>query len=449
MAELPERASFEYLKKLAKDRLCELRRIDPDAKLATAQLAVAREHGFSSWRALKAEIDRRRGGLVSTFFEACEKGDVESLGALLAKDPTLVRAERVDADHGGWTGLHTAAQARRSEAVRLLLARGADPNGREVGDNTSPLHWAAARKDLDSVRALLDAGADVHGFGDVHQLDTIGWACVYGEPGDDPRPIANLLVERGAHHHIFSAIALGDLDLIRNLVGQNPKALERRLSEFEDGQTPLHFAVSQRRYDILELLLSLGANIEAEDARDNTALVSAMMRADAEAIRRLHAAGAKARKGWTVSGHGPASADFKVRAGALAESVRKGVPMIRVSDIGKTLDWYVSIGFEEYGRIPGNGPVNWGMAAFGNAELMFMPGEPGKDKVRLWFYTEKVDEIYMLFKSRQLEIAQAALAGKEADQGLQFVEDIFDPPYGKRQFSIRDPNGYQLIFLRN
>ena len=57
---LPDRASLEYLKKLAKDRLQELRRSDPRAKLATALLAVAREHGFSSWRALKAEIERRQ-----------------------------------------------------------------------------------------------------------------------------------------------------------------------------------------------------------------------------------------------------------------------------------------------------------------------------------------------------------------------------------------------------
>jgi hypothetical protein len=87
------------------------------------------------------------------------------------------------------------------------------------------------------------------------------------------------------------------------------------------------------------------------------------------------------------------------------------------------------------------------MAAFGKAELMFMPGEPGKNKVRLWFYTDKVDEIYALFKSRQLEIAQAALAGKRSDRGFEFVEDIFDPTYGKRQFSICDPNGYTLIFF--
>ena len=41
-AKLPERASLEFLKKLAKDRLQELRQPDPHAKLATALLAVAR-----------------------------------------------------------------------------------------------------------------------------------------------------------------------------------------------------------------------------------------------------------------------------------------------------------------------------------------------------------------------------------------------------------------------
>ena len=42
---LPPRASLEYLKKLAKDRLQQLRRVDPETKLATALLAVARDHG--------------------------------------------------------------------------------------------------------------------------------------------------------------------------------------------------------------------------------------------------------------------------------------------------------------------------------------------------------------------------------------------------------------------
>jgi hypothetical protein len=67
----------------------------------------------------------------------------------------------------------------------------------------------------------------------------------------------------------------------------------------------------------------------------------------------------------------------------------------------------------------------------------------------LWFYTTEVDELYQLFKSRQLEAAEAALAGTPDDRhGIVFEEDIYDPFYGGRQFSIRDLNGYNLVFYR-
>jgi catechol 2,3-dioxygenase-like lactoylglutathione lyase family enzyme len=65
-AKLPERPSLEHLKKLAKNRLQQLRRSDPEAKLASAQLEVAREYGFTSWRALKTEIDGRRAKKVAS-----------------------------------------------------------------------------------------------------------------------------------------------------------------------------------------------------------------------------------------------------------------------------------------------------------------------------------------------------------------------------------------------
>ncbi len=51
-----ERPSLEYLRKMAKARLAQLRRSDAGAKLAQAQLEVARENGFASWRALVAEL---------------------------------------------------------------------------------------------------------------------------------------------------------------------------------------------------------------------------------------------------------------------------------------------------------------------------------------------------------------------------------------------------------
>ena len=87
---LPSRASLEYLRKLAKDRLAVLRQTDPDVRLATVLLLVAQEHGFSSWRALKAEIDRRHATVESRWFDAIQRGDAEAVRALLMEEPALI-----------------------------------------------------------------------------------------------------------------------------------------------------------------------------------------------------------------------------------------------------------------------------------------------------------------------------------------------------------------------
>jgi hypothetical protein len=102
-SKLPERASLEYLKKLAKDRLKQLRHADPHTQLAAAQLAVARDHGFSSWRAMKAEIDQRQTKPPISFFQACADGDLEALPGLLANDPSLARATNPESQYAGWT----------------------------------------------------------------------------------------------------------------------------------------------------------------------------------------------------------------------------------------------------------------------------------------------------------------------------------------------------------
>lgn len=388
---------------------------------------------------------------IPLFFEACAKGDVGSLRGLLASDATLALISNPDAPHTGWTGLHSAAQGGFVDVVRLLLGQGADPNAREAGDNTTPLHWAAAHGKTETVRALLDARADVHGIGDVHELDVIGWATFYHGPGDDPahmnasrREMISLLIERGARQHIFSAMSVGDLDLIRTVVEQNPKALDRRMSRFEHGQTPLHFAMNRNRYDILDLLIELGANLEAEDMSGQTALAVAMLRGDREAMRRLHAAGAKQPKMAAPSSSGASLAE-------MADSIKKIVPMIMVPDVARTLDWYASIGFQEIARYGDDGMVNFGMVSFGKAELMLnMHGKPGTKEVSLWFYTDKVDDLYQLLKSRQLEAAQAILAGEPGDhKGIEFVEDIQDTFYGARQFGIHDLNGYTLYFIQH
>jgi ankyrin repeat protein len=387
---------------------------------------------------------------VDLFFDACANGRVEVLRGLLVNDPSLARVTNPKAHYQGWTGLHAAAKGGHGDVVRLLLEHGADPNAREGGDNTYALHWAAAHGHLEIVRALLDAGSDVHGTGDLHELDVIGWATFYGPPGEQPRQmdmsrqdLVSLLLERRASHNIFSAMCVGDLNLIRKVVQQNPEALDRRMSRFEHGQTPLHFAISRKRYDILDLLIGLGADLEAEDMSGQSPLAVAMLRGDREAMSRLHAAGAKPPQT-------SAPDSFRASMAIRAESVRKGVPMIHVPDVARTLEWYASIGFTEVARYEDDGLVNFGIVSFGKAELLLnMHGKAGAHDVSLWFYTDQIDDLYQLVKARQLDAAQAALAGQsDAHEGIEFAQDIEDMFYGARQFCIRDVNGYELYFIQ-
>jgi len=421
---LPERASLEYLKKLAKERLGALRAADEDAKLADAQLAIAREYGFPSWRALKAEIDRRRAPNVAEFRAACQSGDVDALRRLLTIDPALAR-ERIG---GGATGLHLSA--RHPAAMRLLLEHGADPNARDRDDNATPLHVAAANGNLEGVRMLLDAGADVRGRGDAHDGDVIGWAS-----RDGNQAVIDVLLERGARHHIFSAMALGDGDLVARLVAEDPRSLARRRSRFENGQTPLHAAFAppdglgylrgRPDYAILERLIALGADVEATDDKGRTPLAVAMLRGDREAERLLRAAGAREPPAPDEPGE-----RFSDRMAA-AKSVKRAMPMFRVRDMRATVRWYESIGFEVHDRYEDGGELTFARLSFGDGEFTLSPGgTTGPRDVSLWFFTDRVRELYALLKERH----------------VRFEEDLYEPFYGGRQFSIADVNGLNLIF---
>jgi ankyrin repeat protein len=287
---LPDAPSLEWLRKQAKQRLTSLREGDPSARLADAQLALAREYGFRSWRALKAHVDLVT--LDGKLFDAAERGDVESLGRLLDAHPEKLRVTKPPY---AWSLLHVAAHQGRAAVVELLLGRGLDVNTRERGDNTYPIHWAAAAGHGDVVRQLIDAGADVVGAGDDHALEVIGWAtCWEGSDDEAHRAIADMLVRHGARHHVFSLIAMNRGDELRRLVAADPSALNRRMSRNEDHATPLHFAVKMRRPDMVALLIELGADPLAVDGSGVAAAACAMHptvdRAMMERIRAMASA---------------------------------------------------------------------------------------------------------------------------------------------------------------
>ena len=268
---LPDAPNLDWLRKQAKRQLDEMRASNPDAKLADAQFALARQYGFSSWRALKAHVDAL--SVDGQLFDAARTGDIATLSALFDAHPAKLHARTKPYEH---TLLHVAAHNGQLAAVELLLARGLDANVREKGDNTYPMHWAAAAGHLTVVQRLADAGGDVVGRGDDHELEVIGWAtCWDGCDDAAHRAVAEFLVSRGARHHIFSAIAMNLAGEVRRIVAAHPAALTARMSRNENHQTPLHFAVRMKRPAMISLLLELGADPLAVDGAGNPAAVYA------------------------------------------------------------------------------------------------------------------------------------------------------------------------------
>src|SRR5262245_36199729 len=104
---LPAQPNLEHLKNEAKHRLKALRGRDQRAKRADAQLAVARDYGFPSWRQLKAHVDK---SMRERIFTAVRIGDVETVRRAFAAgfDPNTTD------DHG--RTIHQIAKAEGLEA---------------------------------------------------------------------------------------------------------------------------------------------------------------------------------------------------------------------------------------------------------------------------------------------------------------------------------------------
>jgi ankyrin repeat protein len=260
-ASLPDNPNLEWLRKQAKARLAELRQTHPGATLAEAQFDLAKQYGFSSWRALKAHIDSLT--LDGQIIDAARTGNVQHLTTLLDAHPDKLHLKVPPYDA---SLLFPAAQSGSLDAVDLLLERGLDVNYRERGDNTYALHWVAAQGNLAMARKLVEAGGDVIGAGDDHAGGVIGWAtCWDGCDDDAHRAVVDFLISRGARHHIFSAVAMNLPDEVRRIVAADAAALNQRQSRNENHQTPLQFAVRMNRPAMVHLLLELGADPLAAD----------------------------------------------------------------------------------------------------------------------------------------------------------------------------------------
>ncbi|HEY1243716.1 MAG TPA: ankyrin repeat domain-containing protein, partial [Hyphomicrobiaceae bacterium] len=226
---LPANPDLDWLRKAAKKRLAGLRIDDPEARLHQAQLAVARDYGFPSWRALKAHVDR------------------------VVPAPSV--KERVFA----------AARAGDVEAVRRAFAAGFDPATPDADGRT--VHQIAKELRHDAIERLTN---DVQG-------------------GRPTRPET----EQQALQDIVVAAQDGDVAALATRLDAHPELINALGGRSFYKATPLHLAARRNRHGAIRLLIERGADIDAREFPDNAApLHFAAMYGDLDAVGLLVEAGA-------------------------------------------------------------------------------------------------------------------------------------------------------------
>lgn len=287
---LPIKPNLQHLKKEAKARLRAMPAAAPDATLARAQGIVAREYGFSSWRALKAWVDSVEDA-AERIIQAVRIGNLPAVRATLDQFPPLVncttdRHDRIaPSDTRAMRLIHLAVSENQLDVGRLLIERGADLNVRNA-DGRLPLHdcfelgrddfWdlllasgaeadvaaAAGGGILDRLRAILER--DPHAANDLTTGESpLGW-CAYG---DQPEA-ARLLLAHGAivtrppyDWYTWRAAAMVSATRVARVIidqGADPNC------EGSEGDTPLHAVLRSRIVldpsPFVDLLLEHGAN---------------------------------------------------------------------------------------------------------------------------------------------------------------------------------------------
>lgn len=151
----------------------------------------------------------------SLLAKAAEDGDTLAIERLLADGHS--------ADERGWrsgeTALFAAAATGQTDAIKLLLSKGANPNIRDRTGDT-PLDSAVTGRHVEAVKLLISAGSDVN-----------------SSAGSGLTPLM---------YGVFS----GDLDTVRELLqhGASP------LAHAANGKTALTIANENHRTDMAQLL---------------------------------------------------------------------------------------------------------------------------------------------------------------------------------------------------
>lgn len=261
-----------------------------DVPVADARRDLAGRHGFSSWAALKRHVaslasQEEAPAPFVLAYRALEAGDHERMVELLDAHPELVEMR-------GTNGNDLFGMANDIEITKLLLERGADVNrGNDYG--WTKLHQAGYGNDSVLARVLLDAGArtDLYARGDggTPLIAALFWG---------HREVTEFLgLEPG---NLRVAAGLGRVDMIDELAGTPAAGAHRGFYRPHGGfpaweatdnpqeilDEALVWAAKADQVEAIDRLVESGARIEADPYR-GTPLSWAAANGRVGAIRRL------------------------------------------------------------------------------------------------------------------------------------------------------------------
>jgi ankyrin repeat protein len=267
------------------DRFREARVQMPPAapKLADAQYVIAREYGFDNWATLKTHVGALSDDPMEALTIAIKANDapllrqvLERYPALKAKldeplpnysfdTPALIAAvqkenrEMIDAllgaganinartkwwagsfgvldmsspeltpyllERGAYLDVHAAARLGMFERLKSLVESDAGLVHARGGDGQTPLHFSAT---IEIAEYLLDHGAEI----DARDIDHESTPAQYMAAHRPRRPeVARYLISRGAQTDILMAASVGDLELVRQHLDEDPDTVRINVSE--------------------------------------------------------------------------------------------------------------------------------------------------------------------------------------------------------------------------
>jgi len=244
------------------------------------------------------------GAAQGNIFGAAEKGDLATVRALVAQDPSLVKAR----DAYGGTALHHAAGNGHLEVVKFLLASGADPTAQDMAQFT-PLAYAIGFDRHDIVALLKPLSGPKEAAEQAHDVDTlkhVGTAAGLAAAGERKAAFKELQEQQNAppapgtpSSSLVAAIESGKVDEVQKALAGGADTHQRFEYTFSwlmghnEKVTPLHVAADRGNAKVIEVLLKKGAELDAEDGDGYTALMVAAHQGRTEALEVLLKAGAK------------------------------------------------------------------------------------------------------------------------------------------------------------